>query len=245
MDRRFDYTQKVLVAVEFADSPRQLANMPAGYAVFRRLTIPEVRQAFDETQGWVVQMLAGRQFQHVLDEHMGYWEKRVPAGRHCFVHHAIGPDSVIAAAYDRLKRDGGFVLLGIYHLEPQVSAYPASFPSGSMPNYWDLAETYAETPNSIFWFNFFPPAPFLFDKFFAIWATFHALRLKQRIECNHLVTREHNDPIVTDGVEPFAVINLNRYTDLAGYFRSAHDAGKNTFTVDRDYIWYGMLLRHV
>jgi hypothetical protein len=40
MDRRFDYTQKVLLAVEFADDPRRLQNMPASYAVFKRLTIP-------------------------------------------------------------------------------------------------------------------------------------------------------------------------------------------------------------
>jgi hypothetical protein len=32
---------------------------------------------------------------------------------------------------------------------------------------------------------------------------------------------------------------------LPGFFNAAHEAGKHTFTVDPDYIWYGMLLKKV
>lgn len=245
MDRHFDYTQKILVAVEFAEAPRQLTDMPAGYSVFQRLSIPEVMRAFDQTQGWVVQLLAGRKFHHVLEEHMGYWEKLIPAGKQCFVHYAIGADDVIAAAFDRLKRGGGFALLGVYHVEPQSSAYPFGFPRGATPSHWNLGETYPATKDSIFWFNFFPEQPFLFEKTFAIWAIFQISQIKERGECNQLVAWEGKDRLVTQGVADFAQINLNRFTNLSGYFRSAHEAGRHTFSVYSDYTWYGMLMRQL
>jgi hypothetical protein len=47
MDRQFDHTQKILLAVEFAEAPRQLAGMPASYARFKRLSNPEVIKAFE------------------------------------------------------------------------------------------------------------------------------------------------------------------------------------------------------
>lgn len=245
MNRSFDYTQKILVAVEFAGTPRQLANMPPGYTVFQRLGIPEVMRAFDATQSWFVQMLAGRKFQHVLDEHMGYWEKRVPAGKQCFVHYAIGAENAIAAAFDRLTRDGGFVLLGVYRVEPQSSAYPFGFPRGTTPSHWNLGATYPATADSIYWFNFFPEQPFLFEKTFAIWAIFQISQLKERGECNQLVALEGKERLVTHGVDDFVQINLNRFTNLSGYFQSAHEAGKHTFTAYRDYQWLGMLMRQI
>jgi hypothetical protein len=51
MDRQFNYTQKILFAVEFASAPRQLAGMPASYARFKRFAIPDVVKAFDESHG--------------------------------------------------------------------------------------------------------------------------------------------------------------------------------------------------
>ena len=245
MDRHFDYTRKILVAVEYADAPRQLKDMPEGYSVFQRLSIPEVTRAFDATQSWFVQLLAGRKFHQVLDEHMGYWEQRVPAGRQCFVHYAIGADDVIAAAFERLKRSGGFVVLGIYHMEPQASAFPFSFPSGTTPSHWNLGESYPLTRESIFWFNFFPEQPFLFEKTFIVWTSFAVTRLRERGENNQLVALDGKDRLVSQGVVDFAQINLNRFTNLAGFFASAHEAGKTTFTGDADFIWYGMLLRKI
>ena len=103
MDRKFDYTQKILLAVEFADAPRRLEGMPATYARFKRLSIPDVVRAFDDTQNLFVQMIAGRKFRNVLEQHMGYWEKRVPDGKQCFVHYAIGPQDIITAAFNRIK----------------------------------------------------------------------------------------------------------------------------------------------
>jgi hypothetical protein len=79
------------------------------------------------------------------------------------------------------------VLLGIYRVEPQSSAYPSSFPFGATPDHWHLGEQFSLTDQSIFWFNFFPAQPYLFKKTFAVWALFQMLELKGRGENNQLV----------------------------------------------------------
>jgi len=245
MDRHFNYAQKILLAVEFADAPRRLQGMPPTYAAFQRLSIPEVLRAFDEHHNLFVQLLAGRKFQNVLEQHMGYWEKRIPAGKQGFVHYAIGSDELIAPAFERLKDEGGFTALGVYHLEPQSSAYPFSFPFGDTPDHWHPGEHYSLTEDSIFWFNFFPAQPGLFEKTFAVWALFQTLQTKGRGENNQLVTADGGERLSAQGVDEFVQVNLNRFTSLPGFFNAAHEAGKHTFTVDPDYRWYGMLLRKV
>jgi hypothetical protein len=246
MDRQFDYTQRILLAVEFADAPRTLEGLPATYARFKRLSIADVIQAFDETHSLFVQLIAGRKFRNVLEQHMGYWESRIPVGKQCFVHYAIAPQDIIAAAFDRLKKDGdAFVLLGIYHVEPQSSAYPFSFPFGNTPDHLRLGEHFPLTDDSIFWFNFFPAQPYLFEKTFAVWALFQILQLNGRGENNQLVVADGKDGLIAHGVDDLVQVNLNRFTSLPGFFNAAHEAGKHTFTVDPDYIWYGMLLRKV
>jgi len=245
MDRKFDYAQKILVAVEFAAAPRHLNDMPASYALFKRLSIPEVVRAFDETHNLFVQLIAGRKFQNVLQQHMGYWEDRIPASQQCFVHYAIGPDTMIAGTFDRLKEAGGFVSLGVYDMEPQSSAYPYSFPFGDTPDHWNVVERFSFTGESVFWFNFFPEQPRLFEKTFAIWALFQLQQLKGRGENNQLVSTEGKERLIAQGVADFVQVNLNRFTSLSGFFNAAHEAGKHTFTVDPDYLWYGMLLRKV
>jgi len=245
MDRQFDYTQKILLAVEIADAPRQLDGMPSSYARFKRLSIPDVVRAFDETQNLFVQLIAGRKFRNVLEQHMGYWEKRIPDGKQCFVHYALGSHDLITAAFNRLATRGAFTLLGVYHIEPQSSAYPFSFPFGDTPDHWNLGEHFSLTDESVFWFNFFPEQPYLFEKTFAVWSLFQMLHLKGRGENNQLVAADGKDSLITQGVSDFVQVNLNRFTSLPGYFNAAHEAGKHTFTVDPDYIWYGMLLKKV
>jgi hypothetical protein len=245
MDRTFDHTQKILLAVEFGVAPRALTGMPPGYTVFQRLAIPDVEKAFDESESLVVRLLAGRKFHHVLNQHMGYWEKRIPAGQQCYVHYAIGREEVIAPLFQRLQGLKGWTVLGIYHTEPQSSAYPASFPAQPSPNHWSPSEPGGLTRDSIFWFNFFPAQPLLFEKTFSVWALFQMFQLRDRGECNQLVAWEGQDRLQVQGVDPFVQVNLNRFSNLPGYFNSAHEAGKHTFTVDPDYLWYGMLLRRL
>lgn len=245
MDRQFDYAQKILVAVEFAEAPRRIDGMPATYARFKRLTVADVVRVFDETHSLFAQLMAGRKFRDVLEQHTGYWTKKIPAGMSCFVHYAIGAEAVITAAFDRLRSDGGLALLGVYHVEPQSSAYPFSFPFGDTPDHWRLVEHFSLTEDSVFWFNFFPAQPLLFEKTFATWALFQMLQLKARGENNQLVASDGKDRLIARGVSEFVQVNLNRFTSLPGFFNAAHEAGKHTFTVDPDYIWYGMLLTKV
>ena len=236
MDRQFDYTQRILLAVEFGDAPRRFADMPATYACFRRLSISDVMRAVQATSS---------EFRAVLERSMGYWEKKVPADKHCFVHYAIGPEDRIMAMFDRLKGDHGLALLGVYRVEPQSSAYPASFPFGPTPDHWHLGEEYSLTKDSIFWFNFFPAQPYLFEKTFVVWSTFQLQQLRQRGENNQLVASDDKSRLITHGVDDLVQVNLNRFTSIPGFFASARDAGQHSFTNDSDYIWYGMLLSAV
>lgn len=246
MDRHFDYTQKILVAVEFAAAPRHLSDMPATYSLFQRIAIPEVVRTFAEVESLFVRLIAGRQFQSVLEHHMGYWEKRVPAGLHCYVHYAIGSEAEILRTFTRLKGESQpWVVLGIYHMEPQSSGYPFAFPSREAPSHWNLGETCGLTKESVFWFNFFPAQPYLFEKTFVVWSLFAMYQGRERGECNQLVAGEGLDRLVSNGVDDFVQVNLNRFTNMVGYFNSAHEAGKHTFTVDPEYLWYGMLLRKI
>jgi hypothetical protein len=245
MDHQFDYAQKILLAVEMAEAPRRLAGMPETYALFRRVPIPDVMRAFEATHSRLVQIVAGGKFQSVLQQHMGYWEDRVPAGKQCYVHYAIGTDAVINAAFDRLKTESGLTSLGTYRVEPQSSAYPASFPFGATPDHLRLGEQFPLTNQSIFWFNFFPAQPYLFEKTFAVWALFQVLQLKGRGENNQLVVSDDKSRLLAHGVDEFVQVNLNRFTSMSGFFDAAHEAGKHSFTGDADYVWYGMLLSAV
>ncbi|MGO9697638.1 MAG: hypothetical protein ACLPX7_00050 [Xanthobacteraceae bacterium] len=249
MDRQFDYTQKILLAVEFADAPRRMEGMPASYARFKRLSIPEVIREFAAKASSSAPVTADGAFRNVLEHRMGYWEKKIPDGKHCFVHYAIGSDDVITTAFNRFKGDGSsFVLLGIYHIVPQSSAYPFSFPFGDTPDHWYLGDYFSLTRDSVFWFNFFPEQPYVFEKTFAIWAIFQTQHLKGRGENNQLVAWEGKERLLVNlvnGVSDFVLVNLNRFTSLQGFADSAREAGKNTFTDDTEYVWYGMLLRTV
>jgi hypothetical protein len=244
VDRKFDYAQKILLAVEYADVPQRMEGMPAAYALFKRLSIPEVVRTLEEKQSSSALPIGSGKFQNALDQRMGYWEKRVADGKHCFVHYAIGTDDVITAAFDQLKGSGsGFVLLGIYHVEPQSSAYPYSFPVGITPDHWRLGQYFSLTDASVFWFNFFPEQPYVFERTFAVWAQFQVLPLKERAENNQLVSWEGNERLIVRGISEFVQVNLNRFTSLSGFLNAAREAGEHTFTDDTDYVWYGMLLR--
>jgi hypothetical protein len=219
--------------------------MPSTYSLFQRLSIPEIARAAG-AQGLSSQLGIGPEFQGKLDKQMGYWEARIPAGKRCFVHYAIGDEETIAKAFDRLAAAADrWTVLGTYHVEPQSSAYPASFPTKPAPSHWIPGEARAFTTDSIFWFNFFPAQPHLFEKTFAIWLLFNTFKLAAGGECNQLVAWEGKERFVAHGVDEFVQVNLNRFTSLAGYFASAQESGKHTFTVDPEYHWYGMLLRKI
>ena len=76
MDRKFDYAQKILLAVEYADAPRRMEGMPASYALFKRLSIPEVVRTVEQTQSSSVPPIGAAKFRNMLDQNMGYWEEK-------------------------------------------------------------------------------------------------------------------------------------------------------------------------
>ncbi|HUI72759.1 MAG TPA: hypothetical protein VL354_19715 [Spirochaetia bacterium] len=243
MERSFDYSQKILVAVETGIAPRVVSGLPDSHAVFKRISIPEIIRAFDHGANPLVRLIAGGKFRRVLDQRMGYWEKRVPAGQMCFVHYVRGTESEITLATRAFKAlPGRWLTLGTYQVEPQSSAYPFGFPSGPVPDHWHLGEERVATSQSVYWFNFFPAQRFLFEKTFVIWALFSLYQSRERGECNQLVSVDGHGAPSADGVDTFVQINLNRFTNFAGYFASARAAGKQTFTKDHEYLWYGMLL---
>jgi hypothetical protein len=59
VDRKFDYAQKILLAVEYADVPQRMEGMPAAYALFKRLSIPEVVRTLEEKQSSSARRITG------------------------------------------------------------------------------------------------------------------------------------------------------------------------------------------
>ncbi len=227
------------MAVEVSAEPLRLAEAPAAHCVFRRLPLAEIAQAAG-AKG------AHPGFRALVSTRMGYWEERVPAGQSCFVHYAIGDGDAMDRLFVRLAaQPERFLVIGVYHVEPQSSAYPASFPVSPAPSHARLGVSRPFTEESIFWFNFFPAQSYLFEKTFAAWASFQSQKLAESGECNQLVSAAGERRLWTRGADEMVQVNLNRFTSLPGFFASAHDAGESTFSGDAEYVWYGMLLRKV
>jgi len=244
MNRDFDYSQRVLVAVETGTKPRMPPGLPASHNVFERIAIPEVVAAFRRYVPAVGRLIAGGKFRRVLDQRMGYWETRVPPGQSCFVHYVRGTAAEMEKAAEAFRTVADdWLVLGVYHVEPQSSAYPFGFPASPVPDHWFHGQTRDYTPESLFWFNFFPDQRFLFEKTFVVWALFNLFKDREGGVCNQLVAADDPGRVSARGVDRFVQINLNRFTSFRGYFTSAREAGKHTFTQDAEYLWYGMLLR--
>ena len=80
--------------------------MPAGHSVFQRLSIAEIARTAVEGRSRSAPTADGASFRAMVDRHMGYWEERVPAGKQCFVHYAIGGGEIIERAFEELAGAG-------------------------------------------------------------------------------------------------------------------------------------------
>lgn len=244
MTDQFSYQQKILVAVQFGTTPKTFNDSSVIYSVFQRLNIAQVKKAFADNVNFFIRMISAKKFEHLLDQRMSYWEQKIPQGQQCFVHYARGSDDAINQLYRKCQdNQEDFVLLGIYHIEPQVSCYPYGFPLGEVPATWHLGERHPFTNEAIFWFNFFPEQANLFEITFQVWLHFNLIKVG--VDCNQLTHLDNNNKLTVHGVDKFVQINLNRFTNLRGFFASAHEAGKHTFTDVGTYIWYGMLLKKI
>ena len=228
-----------------AREPHTLADLPCDtLPVFQRLSLPEIARAAGAS-GSLEPAREPRFPYHGEPAHGLLGARGFPRDSGASFTTRLGDAETVARSFDRLGRGARprSRCSGVYHVEPQSSAYPASFPTSPSPSHWNLGETYAFTRESVFWFNFFPAQPYLFEKTFAAWASFQTERLAARGENNQLVSSEGEERLVASGVDPFVQVNLNRFTSLPGFVDSAREAGKQTFTGDADDFWYGMQLR--
>lgn len=243
MNHNFDYSQKVLIAVEYGDEPNPLLPTDLHHSIFQRVKISEVMEIFSKAVGPIVRMMIAKKFNRILNERMGYWEKEIPHNQTAFVHYFIGEKEKVEAYFKEVNVLN-LPMTGVYHFEPQSSAYPEGFPQGNVPSSCYLGESGAYTDKSIFWFNFFPDQLYLFEKTFHVWTLFASSSLKEGGECNQLVSLDR-DMLTTNNLDAFVQINLNRFHSFKGFFAAAKEAGQHSFTNDPDYKWYGMLLRMV
>src|SRR5262249_51713438 len=165
MDRLRIYEGRTLVGVEFAPTPSSLSGLSKNAHVFERISAPEIQKitaqlAQANAGGASAQMM---KLLDVANARIAYWERKVPAGSKCFVHHARFDDEAQAkSGYAQARsKFPNFPLLGLYCVDPLMSMFPQAFPVDPAPNMWRPGEQNLLTKDSMFFLNFFPAQPFL------------------------------------------------------------------------------------
>src|SRR5262249_13656280 len=118
MDRLRIYQGRTLVGVEFAPAPSSLASLCKDAHVFERISVPEIQKitaqlAQASPGGFSAQMT---QLLDIANVRIAYWERKVPTGSKCFVHHARFDDEAQAkVGYAQARsKFPHFPLLGLY-----------------------------------------------------------------------------------------------------------------------------------
>ena len=108
MDRLQIYQGRTLVGVEFAPAPSSLCSICKNAHVFERISTAEIQKITEglgrnnTERGFAAQL---PQLLAVANERIGYWERKVPPGSKCFVHHARFADEQAAkAGYAEARR---------------------------------------------------------------------------------------------------------------------------------------------
>ena len=166
MDRLQVYNTRTLVAVEFASAPSSLAALGGRGHVFRRLDFAETAALHHHAVQTTTEPMVARQMQglmEVVKDRIAYWEKLVPPGLKCFVHHVrfddeAGGKAGYAAAVAAFPK---FAMIGLYAIDPIISMFPRPFRSIPRRTSGGLARPTRSTRDSLFFLNFFPPQPFL------------------------------------------------------------------------------------
>src|SRR5262249_15992067 len=161
------YTQKILVAVEFSDEPRRFPTPLPAHSVFQRIKLGEVTHSFAETHGLAARLFGAAQFRRVPQQHMSYCEDRTPAAKTSLSPHPLRPAPGPTTPPPPPRDSGAPPLRRFSHLEPPPSGAPSASPSGAAPSHFHLGEQRTFGQSSVFWFNFFPAQPYLFEKTFA------------------------------------------------------------------------------
>lgn len=251
MDRLHIYDTRTLVAVEFSSRPSSLADIGGRAHVFRRLNQAETTAL--QRQAVEADPAAARQMEHlmtVVGERVAYWEKRVPAGLDCFVHHVRFEDEVRgkaghARAVASFPR---FAMIGLYAIDPVISFFPDAFPVDPAPNFWQPGKVNVLTDDSLFFFNFFPVQAGLREQVVQGTTSIYSESAPGLYHTNNYVDLVSDLFTTTVDVDKVASVNLNRYSDGHGFFKSVAAGAARSVVAEGDheaFRWHGMLCRLV
>jgi hypothetical protein len=252
MNRLAIYTSRTLVAVEFGSKPSSLAAIGGRAHAFRRLDLAATTALHREAVA-KAEPAAARQMQDLMGvagERVAYWERRVPAGSSCFVHHVRFDDEArgkagyaqVAAAFP------GFAMIGLYAVDPVISFFPQAFPVDPAPNFWQLGKTNALGKDSVFFFNFFPQQPYLRAQVVQGTTSIYSESAPDLYHTNNYVDLVAGLFTGAASIDKVASVNLNRYRDGYGFFKAvAAGAARSVIAKagHEGFQWHGMLCRLV
>lgn len=251
MDRLHIYSTRTLVAVEFSSRPASRVGIGGKGHVFRRLSQPETtalhRRAVEADPAAAAQM---NRLMMVVGDRVAYWERRVPPGLGCFVHHVRFEDETHGrAAYARaVAAWPGFAMIGLYAIDPVISFFPEAFPVDPAPNFWRPGTANALTDDSLFFFNFFPVQPGLREQVVQGTTSIYSESAPGLYHTNNYVDLVSDLFTTAGSVDKVAAVNLNRYRDGHGFFKAVAAGAARSVIAEgahEAFQWHGMLCRLV
>ena len=252
MDRLHIYNTRTLVAVEFASKPSSLAGLAGSAHVFRRLDLAQTTELHGEALQ-AADPTGAEQLTHlmkVVRARVSYWEKLVPPGLNCFVHHLRFEDEVRGkAGYAAAVADfPKFAMIGLYAIDPIISMFPQAFPVDPAPNFWRLGKTNKLSKDSLFFLNFFPEQRFLREQVVQGTTAIYCESAPGLYHTNNYVDLVSDLFTFGTKIDKVASLNLNRYSDGYGFFKAVAAGAAKSVIVDdghEGFQWHGMLTRLV
>jgi hypothetical protein len=252
MDRLRIYQGGTLVGVEFAPTPSSLASLRKDAHVFERINAAEI----EKITGGLARANAGEGFSaqmsqllNVASARLNYWERKVPPGSKCFVHHVRFDDEREAkAGYAQARsKFPHFGLLGLYRIDPLISMFPQAFPVDAAPNMWQPGKTNVLTKDSLFFLNFFPQQPFLREFVYQGTIAIYSESARGLYDANNYVDLVSDEFVATNNVDKIVGVNLNRYRDAHGFLKAVSAGAAKSVIVKgfEQFQWYGILARLV
>lgn len=253
MDRLQIYNTRALVAVEFAPSPSSLAGLGGEAHVFRRLDGAATFELHGKAMRAAADPVAAGQMEHLIEvvgDRIAYWEKRVPAGSQCFVHHVRFADEAKGKAgyLEAVASFPQFAMIGLYAIDPMISYFPDAFPVEPAPNFWQLGKANTLTADSLFFFNFFPPQRFLREQVVQGTSAIYVDSAPGYYHTNNYVDLVSDLFFTAGSVDEVASVNLNRYSDGFGFFKAVAAGASMSVIAEGKYdafVWHGILCRLV
>ncbi len=250
MDRLSIYNTRTLVAVEFASTPSPLAALGGRAHSFRRLDVRETTSLHADAVK-AASPQDGERMKHlmtVVGDRVSYWEKRVPPGLQCFVHHVRFQDEERGKAGYRKALAGfpQFAMLGLYAIDPVISFFPDAFPVDPAPNFWQLGKTNTFSKDNLFFLNFFPPQPFLREQVVQGTTSIYADSAPGLYHTNNYVDLVSDLFATAANVDKVASVNLNRYSDGFGFFKAVAGGASSSVIAEGGhdaFQWHGILCR--